>query len=270
MKTLRKLSAVLLCVAVFACSKNDDSTNTDGGGNTTATKGKVILKFDNGVGDLDFIMNTTFNKSNNESFQLKDLKYIISNVRLKDKNGVEYMYPKEKNIFIVSEADGNNAGEIKVELDGVDGGTYKEVTFGIGVDQERYKLGAKGQGDFLEKAESENMLWSWATGYKFTLFNGECNFDGKTGEDLALHIGSLGTSIDNYKEVTLSLPNSIKVGSDKKPEIHIFSDISKLFDGSKVLNFKDGYNEVHTNAEKMTNLINNMIKMFSVSHVHNP
>lgn len=271
MRTLKNLCAAILCVAVLGCSNNDDNSVGDNTNTTsTATKGKVVLKFDNGIGDQDFIFNTNFNKSNGESFQLEDLKYIISNVRLKDKNGVEYMYPKEKNIFIVSEANGNNAGEIKIELDGVDGGTYKQITFGIGVDQERYGLGAEGQGDFLEKAEAENMLWSWATGYKFTLFNGECAYDGKTGENLAIHLGSLGTSIDNYREVTLDFPNSIKVASDKKPEVHIFADIAKIFDGAKTLNFTDGYNEVHTNAEKMADITDNFKSMFSVSHVHNP
>lgn len=268
MKISKILGYALLCLAIVSCSKsNDDNGGGDGG--TSSSKGTVILKFDNGIGDQDFIFNTNFNKFNNESYQLEDLKYIISNIRLKDKNGTEYSYPKNKNIFIISEANGNNAGEIKIQLDGVDGGTYNQITFGLGIDQERYKLGAEGQGDFLEKAEAEDMLWAWATGYKFTLLNGKCSYDDKIDENLAIHIGSLGTTTDIYSEVTLDLPNSIKVADGKKPEIHVFADISKLFEGVKLLNFTDGYNEVHTNAEKMTDIMDNFKRLFSISHVHN-
>lgn len=268
MKISKIVCAALVYLTVVSCSKSNDDNNKGDGG-TSESNGSVILKFDNGVGDQDFIFNTTYNKSNDESYQLKDVKYIISNIRLKDKNGTEYMYPKDKNIFIVSEANGNNAGEIKIELDGVDSGSYNEITFGIGVDQERYKLGAKGQGDFLEKAEEEGMTWTWATGYKFTLINGECSYDGNTGENIAIHVGSLGTTVDNYEEVTLALPNSIKVSDGKKPEVHVFANLSKLFDGNKALHFIDGYNEVHTNAEKMNDIMGNITRMFSVSHVHN-
>lgn len=269
MKISKILGFALLCFAIVSCSKSNDYNGGGGDGGTSSSKGTVILKFDNGIGDQDFIFNTSFTKSNNESYQLKDLKYIISNIRLKDKNGNEYSYPKDKNVFIVSEANGNNAGEIKIQLDNVDGGTYSQITFGLGIDQERYKLGADGQGDFLVKAEAEDMLWAWATGYKFTLINGTCSYGDKTDENVAIHIGSLGTTTDIYNEVTLDFPNSIRVADDKKPEVHVFTDVSKLFDGVKTLNFTDGYNEVHTNAKKMEDLMGNLKRMFSISHVHN-
>lgn len=266
------MSSALMCLIIVSCSKNNDDTDAtidkNGSDTTLSTKGNVTIHFDNVVGDQDFIVNTKFNKSNEETYQLKDLKYIVSNIRLKDENGKVFMYPKDKNIFIINEANGDKAGNISIILDNVDGGVYKQITFGIGIDQERYKLGAKGQGDFLVKAESEGMLWSWATGYKFTLINGQCSYGEKTDENLAIHIGSLGTTTDMYNEVTLDFPYTIKVADNREPKVHIYSDISKFFDGSKALNFSEGYNEVHTNAEKMGSMMENLKQIFYVGHVH--
>src|SRR5690606_17254833 len=126
---------------------------------------------------------------------------------------------------------------------------YTEITFGIGVDQARFLLGAAGQGDFLAEAEEAGMLWSWATGYRFMRFDGTYSTSTITDEALAIHMGSVGTSLDNYREVTLSFPNSVRVRETAHPEIHIKADISKVFDGETSINFVDGYDQVHTSSE---------------------
>ncbi|APY11673.1 hypothetical protein BWZ22_10665 [Seonamhaeicola sp. S2-3] len=264
MKIIKFTFALLLCAVISSCSSNDDDVE-----DLTGQTGTLILKFDNGVGGNDFTFGTTYNKSNNESYKLETLKYIISNVSLKDAEGNSYTYPTEKNIFIVDEANGNNAGEIYVTLEDVDAANYTEITFGIGVDQERYQLGAEGQGDFLEEAQDAGMLWAWATGYRFIRLDGTYSSDTVTDEGLAIHMGSVGTTLDNYKEVTLTLPNTVLVREDASPQIHIKADIAKVFDGETSVNFSDGYNQVHTSAETTPVIANNVKGIFSVHHVHN-
>ncbi len=265
MKFIKFTFALLSCAIITSCSTDDDNSSE----NLTGQTGNVVIKFDNGVGDQDFVFGTSYNKSNEESFKLNNLKYIISNIRFKDNEGNTFLYPIEKNVFIVSEDEGNNAGEILLTLEDVNAANYTEVTFGIGIDQERFSKGADGQGDFLAKAQDAGMMWSWASGYKFIRFDGAFSTNTITDEGLNLHMGSVGTSLDNYKETTLSLPNSILVRADKNPEIHIKADIMKVFDGVESVNFADGYDQVHVDAVETPIIATNVAAMFSVHHVHN-
>jgi len=262
MKLTKFAFAAALCLLFIACT-SDDTENLDG------LMGDISLKFDNGVGDQDFIFGTSYTKSNNESYTLNALKYLISNVRLTDDQGTIFEYPRDKNIFIINEADGNNAGEIYINLTDVDAANYTQLTFGIGIDQERYLKGADGQGDFLIEAQEEGMLWSWATGYRFTRFDGIYSSETEVDQGLNIHMGSVGTAIDNYREVTLSLPTEARVRPAKTTEIHIKADIAKVFDGVVSVNFSEGYGQVHTSAETTPVIANNMKDMFMVHHVHN-
>lgn len=261
MKITKLVFAILLCASMISCASDDE--------NIEGQTGTLTLKFDNGVGNQDFIFGTSYNKSNGESYKLTALKYIISNVRVKDSKGNIFTYPTESNVFIVDEAKGNNAGEIFITLNNVAAADYTEVTFGIGIDQERYALGAEGQGDFLVQAQEAGMMWAWATGYRFMRFDGTYTDATVTDGALALHMGSVGTSLDNYREVTLTLPNTVRVRENAQPEIHIEADISKVFDGETSVNFVDGYNQVHTNETTTPVIANNLKGIFEVHHVHN-
>ncbi|AUC77256.1 MbnP family protein [Olleya sp. Bg11-27] len=265
MKLFKYTFALLACAVITACSSDDDSASDDLSGQS----GPLILKYDNGVGDQDFIFGTSYSKSNSESFKLDNLKYIISNVRFTDTNGNIFEYPAEENVFIIDESEGNNAGEIWVTLDNVDAADYVSVTFGIGIDQDRFALGAEGQGDFLDLADAEGMMWSWASGYKFIRLDGTYSTSTMTDQPLNVHMGSVGTSLDNYREVTLSFPNTVLVRTDKSPEVHIKADIAKVFDGSTAVNFADGYDQVHTDANETPVIATNISTMFEVHHVHN-
>ncbi|MDD7885105.1 MbnP family protein [Flavivirga sp. 57AJ16] len=263
MKIIKFTFALLLCATISSCSSDDDTENL------TGKLGNIIIKFDNGVDDQDFIFGTSYNTSSGESYKLETLKYLISNIRIKDNNGDTFMYPSEKNVFIIDEADGNNAGEIWVTLNDIAAANYTEITFGIGIDQDRYALGADGQGDFLAKAEEEGMMWSWATGFRFTRLDGTYSSDTVTDEALNIHMGSVGTAVDNYREVTLSLPNMAIVREDKTPELHVKADIAKLFDGTTSVSFDEGYSQVHVDETTTGVIANNAMDMFMVHHVHN-
>lgn len=262
MKITKIAFAIMLCISMISCSSDDAE-------DLTGQIGTLTLKFDNGVGDQDFIFGTTYNKSNGESYKLETLKYIISNVSVKDSKGNIFMYPSDQNIFIVDEAKGNNAGEIFIILNGVDAADYTEITFGIGVDQERFLKGAEGQGNFLTEAQEAGMMWAWATGYRFIRLDGTYSSNTETDAALNIHMGSVGTTLDNYKEVTLTLPNTVRVRENANPQIHIKADIAKIFDGTTSINFDEGYSQVHTSSETTPVIANNLKGIFEVHHVHN-
>jgi len=263
MKLTTYACVAMLAIFLMSCSSDDNTEDL------TGETGTLTLKFDNSVGDSDFIFGDTYTKSNNESYKLTTLKYLISNVSITDSEGNTFTYPYDENIFIIDEANADNEGAIHIILEGVEAADYTQVTFGIGVDQERYNLGAEGQGDFLEEAADAGMLWNWSTGYRFTRFDGTYSSDSVTDEALAIHMGSVGNAIDNYREVTLDFPNSVRVREDASPQIHIVADIAKVFDGTTSVNFSDGYDQVHTSAETTPVIADNMQGIFTVHHVHN-
>ncbi|SFD19769.1 MbnP family protein [Algibacter pectinivorans] len=265
MKILKYTLGLLLSIFIASCSSDDHDTMED----LTGQTGSLILKFDNGIGNQDFIFGTTYTNFKGETYQLETLKYLISNVRLTDNQGNTYTYPEEENIFIVSEANGNAAGEIYITLNNIDAANYTHVTFGIGVDQERYASGADGQGDFLTTAQDEGMMWSWATGYRFMRLDGTYSSPTKTNAALNIHMGSVGTSVDNYKETTLAFPNEVLVREAKEPSVHIKADIAQVFDGLTSVSFDAGYAQVHTDEITTGVIATNMSGIFSVHHVHN-
>lgn len=263
MKITKLFMATLLCAVTISCS------NDDGMGSLEGQTGNLVVKFDNGVGDQDFIFGTTYDKSANESYTLETLKYIVSNMELTNSDGTTVMYPLDDNVFIINEAYANNAGEIWLTLKDIPAADYTKISFGIGIDQERYSKGADGQGDFLQNAQDEQMLWSWATGFRFIRLDGVYSDATVTDEALNIHMGSVGTSLDNYREVSLDLPNTVLVREMANPEVHIKADIAKVFDGQTPVTLSEGYSQVHTDEATTPIIADNMMGMFEVHHVHN-
>ena len=135
----------------------------------------------------------------------------------------------------------------------------------LGLVQIQIVMQWEGQGEFLETADEAGMLWSWATGFKFIRMDGSFSSSSITNDDLNVHMGSVGTSLDNYRAVSLSFPNTVLVRTETQPEIHIKSDISKVFDGSTSVNLMDGYNQVHVDPETTAVVANNIMTMFEAS-----
>ena len=262
MKTFKWTLMAMAALFIASCS-DDDIELMEG------QTGSLVVKFDNGIGDQDFIFGTSYSKSGDESFKLETLKYIVSNIELTTSYGTAYMYPVDKNVFIVDEADANNAGEIWLTLDSIPAADYTKISFGVGIDQERFGKGAEGQGNFLQEAQEEEMLWSWATGFRFIRLDGVYSDGTVTDEALNIHMGSVGTSLDNFRGVSLDLPNTILVRATASPEVHIKADIAKIFDGTTSIKFSEGYSQVHTDEVTTPVIANNMMGMFEVHHVHN-
>lgn len=252
-----------LSISLISCS-NDDSENISG-------NGKITLKFDNAFGANDLILNTQGNTtSNNEVLKISLVKYIVSNVVFTKADGSTYVYPKSKSYFIADEA--TAAGQ-QFQLSDIPAGDYTKVKFGIGVDEEQWKLGAAGQGDFLAQADNAGMMWSWAAGYKFFALEG--NFTSPTvtaATPFMIHTGKTGTDY-NYTEVTLDLPTKALVRTDITPAIHIITDLSKVIDGPNKIKLSDnnmgGMGAMIMGGANLPLITQNINTMFRVDHVHN-
>lgn len=260
MKSINKfLVAIFSLSLIFSCNDDDSMEELSG-------VGTVKLSFDNSFGSDDLLLGSSpYANSQNEVLTITRLNYIVSNFTLTNDMGETFSYPKDESYFVTSE----ETGETEISLTNIPAGRYVSVTFGIGVDQEKYLQGAEGQGTFLAKAEATNMMWAWQAGYKFLNFEG--SFTSETiseATDFKVHMGSHGSSLDNYKEVTLSLGTDALVSNDMTPIIHLVANAKDILDGTNKLSLSEQA-VIMVSEEKSPKVAENVSGMFSVDHVHN-
>lgn len=266
MKNVYKVLSILAVSVFMSCNSNDDSINT-------TANGKVQLYFDSTFSGDQLLLNTSFYlNSNQESIQVSRFNYIVSNIRLTNENGEVYVYPKDKSYFIID----SEANQQTIDLDHIPEGNYTTVTFGLGVDQQKYLTGENDQQEFWDLAAQHQMTWAWITGYKFINFEGVFQSNEIEGNaNFSVHIGSHGTALDNYKEVSFALPNTARVRENLAPSIHFMVDVNKLLDGSNKIKLSENLNPAGTTASIMVNadlsvkIMQNATEMFKVDHVHN-
>lgn len=259
MKLTKYAWVAMLALSIVACSSNDDET--------VSGEGSLIVEFDNSYAGSDLLLNaSTYNAVDTEKIKISAVKYIVSNIKLEDENGNVYEVPKNESYFIVDESSESSQ---MIDLSGVPAGNYTKITYGIGVDQEKYLEGADGQGDFLTQAQDAGMMWSWQAGYKFLVFEGVYTSETTTAETaFAFHMGSHGSSVDNYKEVTLTLPSTARVRTDLSPIVHVVVDLDNILNGTTQFMLDDAP-QIHVDAVKSPQIATNASGMFMVHHVHN-
>jgi hypothetical protein len=259
---LKKIAAVVvIAISLFSCSNDDE---------VISGNGNLKLEFDNVYNANNLAFNTPYTNSNGEVVKINKLKYIVSNIVLTKADGTTFTLPKSQSYFIVDEA---TAASALLNLPNIPAANYTKVSFGIGVDQAQFNLGATGQGDFLALAQTAGMMWSWSAGYKFLAFEGTfISSTVTTATSFMVHTGQTGTDY-NYTTVTLNLPTNALVRTTITPQVHIMADISKVLDGSNKISLTAsngmGMGAMIMSGDKLPLITSNLPTMFSVEHVHN-
>ncbi|KAA1247283.1 MbnP family protein [Aquimarina sp. RZ0] len=257
---MKKLSTlILIFLTIISCKDDDNTVGTD-----TDTIGTVNFEFKNNVGNDLIDLNTgSYTNQSNETYTISELKYIVSNIVLIKDNGDEFTYPVADSYFLINE---EVAESKKVNLVDIPSGTFTKIKFGIGVDQSKYPL--NGVNNFIPTAEESEMLWSWSAGYKFIKFEGAFTPSGGTMADFILHIGSHGTTLDNYKEVLLDLPGELTIGDGTTSNVAITADVAKIFDSTNTHSL-EVKSDIQVDPENAPKLAENVSTMFSVATVSN-
>ncbi|KIX21965.1 hypothetical protein SY27_04600 [Flavobacterium sp. 316] len=254
-KNIIALLSVFLVLT--SCSNDDEVVNKE-------SIGSIKLEFDQIYNDANFAANTPYTNSNGEVIKVTKAKYIVSNVQLTKDDGSIYTVPKSESYFLIDEL---TPATTLVQIPNIPVGNYTKVTFGIGVDEEQFNLGATGQGNFLEIAQTAGMMWSWSAGYKFVAFEGTFTSATVTSDtQFKVHTGKTGDNY-NYTAVTLDLPDNALVRENIVPQVHIMTDLSQLIDGTNKMNLSEQATIMGGN--KLALITANISNMFEVHHVHN-
>ncbi|NHM04540.1 MbnP family protein [Flavobacterium celericrescens] len=256
------LAVMALAIAFTSCSDDDDNKITG--------EGSIKLEFDNVYGDADFAFNTAYTNSNGEVIKATKVKYIVSNIVLTKTDGSTYTVPKSDSYFIIDEG---TATSTLLELPNIPAANYKSISFGIGVDQEQFNLGATGQGDFLTTAQNAGMMWSWSAGYKFVAFEGTFTSSTVTTDtSYMVHTGQTGTSY-NYNTINIDFPENAMVRTTITPQVHIMADVKHIIDGTNKIsltsNNMGGMGAMIMGGANLPLITANLSNMFEVHHVHN-
>jgi hypothetical protein len=240
---MKKIFALLFVTASILSCGNDDQEGVK------KTPGSLELNFihtvgnigSNGNGGTDILqLGNTYQNSSAESYTVTELKYIISNITLKRKDGSEFIYPIADSYFLINEAQQDSK---KIILNNIDPDEYTNITFGFGVDPTKYPI-ESGTLNFVPTAEEADMLWSWSAGYKFIKFEGTYTSATVTTETpFLIHVGSHGATLDNYKEIELSLISDTGMNTIIEGDVNavesIFFDLGQVFDGPNTIRIED-------------------------------
>lgn len=241
----------------------------------TTKKSTLSLQFDNIVGEQNLQLNTgTYTNAAGEEFSVELLQYFISNIKVVNTDGVEYVVPQDSSYFLVKESDATTQF-CKVQ---VPEGDYKTLTFTLGVDSLRNTMDISERTGVLDPTGSmdDGMYWGWNSGYIFLKMEGlspQAPLDTQGNNKFRYHIGGYGgysaTTLNNIKTITidLSVAGVARVRQSRESNVHIMADILKVFNGSTTLSIAERPQVMF--SDYSVNIANNYQSMFYHDHTEN-
>ncbi len=204
----------------------------------------------------DLNKDTWYINQNGDSIRISRFDYFISNIRFTKTDGNIYTEPES--YHLIQE---KNAPSKLFTID-IPEGSYSSMSFIIGVDSARNVSGA--QTGALEP--NSGMFWDWKTGYIMAKLEGESPQSTNFSSKFIYHIGGFAGTENALRTVKLSFNNSLLVGNDKTPTIHIKADAMEFFKTPNKISVKDTYTVMST-TDAAQKIANNYSDMFSIDHI---
>lgn len=252
------IPAVISSLLLISCQ--DEETEP----HASATSGNVIVDITNVMGNVnvDETGNTAYTTSGGETFTVTKLKYYLTNFQLLKNGQVKYTMPDS--YFLVDEADQTTT---KLTLPKVPAGDYDAVRFLIGVDSLRNVSGA--QTGALDPAYG--MFWTWSTGYIFYKLEGKSPNSTLIDSTFNFHIAGFRVSNNTnaIREVVIGFNGDVlNVTGGHSPELHLFADHLRFFNGPPNQMVINGAENVMTPGARSLLYADNYAGMFSYDHIH--
>lgn len=258
MKTFAKISLLILVLGFVSCKKD---TKTEPEPETPVTPtGSLKINFENVVDTLDLDFVTTYTNANGDSYKISKFNYYISNIVITKNDNSTFV---ESNSYHLVQASVPLSSMIT--LKNVPLGSYKSLSFMLGVDSTRNCSGAQ-DGDL---AENKGMFWSWNTGYIMLKIEGTSPQSGDPNKALTLHMGGYYGVNKAQRNFNLGFGTSTaNVSETVVPLVHLSVDASKIFKGQTTIKFATDYFQMSGGAS-VKKYADNYANMIEFEHVHN-
>lgn len=241
-----RVSFILYIAALAAAMSFKNATND--------RLGSVNIAFRHYVGDSVLMLDDkTYYNSLGQSFKVGNFKYYISNIRLRQKDGSEFV---SKEFFLVNEAEEVSKS---VLLNNVPAGDYTSLTFTLGVDSLHNCSGA--QSGALDPVNA--MFWAWNTGYIFFKLEGKSAASTSPGKIFEFHIGGYKQPYNCIRTITIDMSNNIlRVQASDKTTLQLKADIAKVFNSTSAIDISTTSSITEPKSSKV--IADNYVHMFSV------
>ncbi|GAB2992998.1 hypothetical protein GCM10027284_07550 [Cyclobacterium sediminis] len=216
---MKNLAIILLVVLGFtSCKENEEEM---------FTSIQVNLEFAHVLnGEALELDGKAYTLPSGESFTPSKFKYYISNITFENSE-TGNTYSVADGYYLIDEA-----GKKEVTFE-VPAGSYDKLSYFVGIDKER-NLSTDQVGDL---DPNNDMVWSWKTGYKFLVLEGEWEYENSDRRGLVIHIGNNDPETEvNFKEFSFDLSSEgLTLGSEAMVDLGIEAEISSLFTGDTEL-----------------------------------
>lgn len=248
------ITLVLLAITFSSCKK--DKKNTDPEPETpAATTGTVKLEFENTVGTNALVFGQDYVNAKGDTFKVSKFNYYISNIVFTKSDNSTYTEPNSYHLLRHS-----SPASLTLSIGSVPNGSYKSVSFMLGVDSARNCSGVQ-DGDLAPSAASD-MYWSWTSGYIMLKLEGTAPKSGATNKILEYHIGGYGGQYKTQRTFNLNFGTSTaNVSSTTTPAVRLGVDANQLFESPNLIDFTTQFSQMTqgVNAKKYADNYSDMI-----------
>lgn len=252
---------ILLFIATVSilftsCQKDDDDHDHHHHEDPTLT-----LKMDHRWKSMNLYIDEAknYDLDNGQSITLSEFRYYLTNLELKRADGT--WWQEEESYRIVDAS--NQLDEIVIH--DIPEGEYTDVRFLIGVDSVRNFSGAQ-EGAL---APSENMFWSWNTGYIFVRVEGTSESIEAEDKSFEYHIGGFRDPFIASRPIEASFGRELMIRPNSGPSIHFHVFADRFFEGEAINIDLNQMSRMHMPNENTVRVADNYSTMIEYDHIHN-
>lgn len=258
MKTSKIFAIAILAISTFSVTSCSDD---DGGEDIIQPEQKsaMNIEFEHVWGDSEdhFHLGDAYTHPiTGEEITFTTLRYYVSNVQLTKIDGTVFSAP---DAYFMLDADHDGLHEITIT--DVPTGDYSAVSFMVGVDSLRNVSGAQ-EGAL---SPSENMFWSWNSGYIFVKAEGTS--PAAENNSFAYHLGGYMGGNSAQRTHLLDFDGSLlEVTPNAIPTVHLIVNADSFWDNGNNLATLSNMTMPGAMASM---LASNFATGFRFDHVHN-
>jgi len=220
---MKKISVLLLllctCLLLANCKKNSNEAPRPTVPLPEDKYGSLLIEFAHKAGADTFGFNKNYINSSGETFKVNTLQYILSNFKLRKKDGTEITLPNT--YFLVDPS----VSPI-IAINKVPEGVYTGISYLVGVDSATTAGGAKtGALDPVN-----GMYWTWQTGYINFRMVGTSPASSYSTKVFDYDVGGFIAPNQTVQFVNHDfMADTLAIRTDALPFLHINVDILEFF-----------------------------------------
>ncbi len=253
-----KLLLIIFLFGCISCKKDTKTIEPEVVVEPVAT-GNLNVQFENVADTTALQLGVNYKNQNADTFKLLSFMYYISNIVVTKSDNSTFTEPNSYHLI-----DQSSPQSSLITLKNVPAGSYKSISFMIGVDSDKNTSGAN-TGDL---DPSYGMYWPWI-GYIMLKFEATSPQSGDLAKGVYYHIGGYKGANSALRSFNINFSaTTANVSTSNTPKIRLQSDVLELFKNPTQVSFNTMYDVTSVNATSKT-IADNYADMIRFKRVYN-